>query len=567
MTKGNGPQEETSSPERTSSSGGPLPAASRDEKRARSFRSAILWVILSCSLLGVGLSLCNYWNHSRLTRIEKSGRANVEFVKRCQRRVFRSSGVALNALDIVLLPGMDSISSYHLDPVLANAQFLHTELKESIAGRGLVATIEVVAPKSQALNTLASKHLEYLEKVDHLVGEVVAFTRKAVAGTSAIDADSARSLADRLVVAIEGSDDSAAQLSAELGDWMASRKSRQAYLAILTSVLYVLLVAYLLLWSSRAIALPIERMERALGKSVSQASSDLEFSSFREINSLRDTLIHLFTLRDAREEDLKIEVQTKVEALLRREQEIQHLQRIEHLGQLAGTVAHDFRNLLTVISGYGELIAMERDVSDSVRESVGELLGATHRATDLTEKLLAFSKREAGGASPGPMRVNEWFEECGVLLSPFGGQTTHKVELKCAPDLPDLALSRVSIDQVLMNLVSNARESLGGGKGLVRVSLNEYDEEALGPPPPALAGTASIVVLQVSDNGCGISEESQPRVFERYFSTKGGTGFGLSTVLEIVESAGGVVSFQSTEGTGTTFTVLLPGIRPEADTA
>lgn len=566
MTKGNGPQEETSSPERTNSSGGPLPAESGKERHARSFRSAILWVVLSCSLLGVGLSLSNYWNHSRLSRIEEGGRANVEFVKRCQRRVSRSAGVALNALDIILLPGMDAIPSYLLDPVLANAEFLHTELKESIAGQGLVTTIGIVAPKSQALNDLASKHLVYLENVDRLVGEVVAFNRRAAIGTSELDVDLATSLADRLVNALEGSEDSAAQLSTELRVWMAGRKSRQANLAILTSVLYVLIVAYLLLWSSRAIALPIERMERALGKSVSQASSDLEFSSFREINSLRDTLIHLFTLRDAREEDLKIEVQAKVETLLRREQEIHHLQRIEHLGQLAGTVAHDFRNLLTVINGYGELIAMERDVSDSVRESVGELLGATHRATDLTEKLLTFSKRDAGDASPGSLHVNEWFEECGVLLSPFGGETGHKVELECAPNLPYLALSRVSIDQVLMNLVSNARESLGGDGGLVRVSLSEYDEEALGPPPPAIAGAESVVVLRVTDNGCGIPEESQARVFERYFSTKEGTGFGLSTVLEIVEGAGGVVSFQSTEGTGTTFTVLLPGIRPEAGT-
>jgi signal transduction histidine kinase len=533
---------------------------------ARTFRFAILQVILTCSLLGIGLSLSIYWNHSRLRRIEESGRANVEFVKHCQRGASRSAGVALNTLDLILLPGLESISSFYLEPILRNAQFLHAELQESVAGRGLVSAVEAIAPESLGLHDQALAHLASLESIGRLTTEVIALCRSAVADGSSVDNDRAASLSDELVVALEGSDDAATSLSTALEEWMERQKSRQTNLAILCSVLYLLLVLYLMIWAARAIAQPIERMERALDKSAAQASSDLEFSSFKEINSLRDTLIALVKLRDTREEDLRMEVQEKVDDLLKREVEVQHLQRIEQLGGLAGAVAHDFRNLLTVISGYAGLVAMEDGASPAVRENIAEVLTATRRATDLTTKLLSFSKREETGAA-STLSVNEWFENCGVLLSPFGGPTGNVLSLECAPDLPNLIISRVSLDQIMMNLVSNAREALAGGEGLVEVVLSLFTVDAHGPLPEALAGASSVVALQVKDNGMGIPEESQGKVFERYYSTKEGTGFGLATVREIVENAGGAISLESTVGVGTTFTILLRSERPQGNPA
>ncbi|HIF40767.1 MAG TPA: hypothetical protein EYQ74_06695 [Planctomycetes bacterium] len=532
----------------------------------RSFRFAILRVILSCSLLGIGLSLSIYWNHSRLGRIEQEGQANVENVNHCQRGASRSAGIALNTLDLILLPGVESISSFYLAPILSNVQVLHAELHESIAAQGMVGAVRAIAPESPSLHAQARDHLTYLEAIERLTAGVIALCGKVVEDNSPVDTDRASSLADELVVALEGSSDAANQLSAALKEWMEQRKSRQTNLAVLCSVLYLLLVLYLMIWAARAIARPIERMERALDKSGAQASSDLEFSSFNEINSLRDTLIAFITLRDTREEDLRAAVQEKVDDLLTREQEVQHLQRIEQLGGLAGSVAHDFRNLLTVISGYSGLIAADDDSSPSVRENIAEVLSAARRATELTTKLLAFSKREETDAAP-TLSANEWFDNCGVLLSPFGGPMGNTLKLECDPDLPALTISRISLDQVLMNLVSNAREALAGGRGLVEVALNHFTVDTHGPLPEALTEAGSVVALRVKDNGTGIPEEAQERVFERYYSTKDGTGFGLATVREIVEGAGGTISLESTVGVGTTFTVLLPGARHQDDSA
>jgi signal transduction histidine kinase len=118
-----------------------------------------------------------------------------------------------------------------------------------------------------------------------------------------------------------------------------------------------------------------------------------------------------------------------------------------------------------------------------------------------------------------------------------------------------------------MNLVSNAREALVGGEGRVEVLLSNFTVDTHGPLPEALAGAGAVVALQVKDNGMGIPKESHDRVFERYYSTKEGTGFGLATVREIVEGAGGTIRLDSTVGRGTTFTVLLPGERPQDDPA
>jgi signal transduction histidine kinase len=550
--------------------GARIPLPGQDERPhsafCMSFRCAILRVVLTCSLLGVGLSLSIYWNYSRLRLIEESGQANVAYVEYCQRDASSSAGVALNIIDLLLLDGVEQISSYHLEAILSNAKDNNAELEKSIAGRGLTEAVESIAPESKNLHAQAREHLSCLQEIERLTTDVMALCRTAAivnGNPTSLERAQAEGLADELVHAIEGSNDAASVLSTALGGWMEQRQTRQARLAILCSVLYVLLVAYLMIWTARQIAQPIERMERALDKSVTQASSDLDFKSFKEINALRDSLVALLTLRDSREEDLEIEVQNKVNALLRREQEVQHLQRIEQLGGLAGSVAHDFRNLLTVISGYAGLVAADDGATDSVRENIDEVLTATRRATALTTKLLAFSKQEEVGAAPS-LSINEWVENCGVLLSPFGGPAGTTLELECAPDLPNLPISRVSFDQILMNLVGNAREALVDGKGHIEVRLGKFNADAHGLRPKSLAEVSALVAVQVHDNGMGIPEESQERIFERYYSTKKGTGFGLATVREIVVGAGGTIRVESTVGVGTTFTLLLPGIEAAA---
>jgi signal transduction histidine kinase len=484
-------------------------------------------------------------------------------VERCQARVSRSTSIVLNALDIFHLPDTTGITSYHLDAILMSQDFLRRELQESIAAGGLVIALESIAPAGQELIDRAEEHLVLLETVDALIGKISVIDRRASEeGGDSEDGERARALADELVEAMEASDVAAADLSAGLATLMKSRKSRQVTLASLTFVLYAVLVIYLLVWCARAIAGPVERLERAVGQASGGGTSDFEFSSFREIDSLRDALLSLIAFRDAREQDLEERVRVKVEELRRREQEVHHLQRIEQLGQLAGSIAHDFRNLLTVIVGYSELIERGNPDIQAVSQNISEVLLASRRATDLTEKLLSFSRHELEVIA-GPLVVQDWFDECIVLLSPFAGVEGEVLQFACEPGLPDLLLSRVSLDQIVLNLVSNARDSLPQENGLVHVGVMAHEPEQHGAVPRALEGADSVMVLEVSDNGSGIPEDVQPRIFEPYFTTKErgrGTGFGLAIVREIVERAGGEIVLSSASGGETTFRVLLPGL-------
>ncbi len=529
----------------------------------RSFRSAILTVVLTCSALGVGLTATHYWHYTRLRRIEESGQASIRAVERCQARVSRSTSIVLNSLDIFHLPDTTGITSYHLDAILMSQDFLRRELQESIALGGLVTGLESIAASGQELIDRAEEHLVLLETVDALIGKISVIDRRASEeGGDSEDGERARALADELVEAMEASDVAAADLSAGLGTLMARRKSRQVTLASLTFVLYAVLVIYLLVWCARAIAGPVERLESAVGQASGGGTPDFEFSSFREIDSLRDALLSLIAFRDAREQELEERVQVKVEELRRREQEVHHLQRIEQLGQLAGSIAHDFRNLLTVIMGYSELIERGNPDEQEVSQNISEVLLASRRATELTEKLLAFSRHDLEVVA-GPLVVQDWFDECIVLLSPFAGVGGEALQFACEPGLPDLLLSRVFLDQIVLNLVSNARDSLPEENGLVRVCVMAHDLEQHGAVPHALERADTVMVLEVSDNGSGIPEDVQPRIFEPYFTTKErgrGTGFGLAIVREIVERAGGEIVLSNASRGETTFRVLLPGL-------
>ncbi|MDP6410046.1 MAG: ATP-binding protein [Planctomycetota bacterium] len=543
--------------------GGRAPASRR--RTARSFRTEILLVVLTSSVLGISLTAASSWHYARLRRIEESGQASVRAVERSQARVSRSTSVVLNALDIFQLPDTAGVTSYHLDALLMSQDFLRRELQESIAEGGLVSALENAAPSARELIGSAEAHLLLLERIDALIGRILLIDRQASEqGSDAVDGEQARALADELVAAMEDSEVAAADLSRGLATLMARRKSRQVTLAGLTFALYAFLVLYLLLWCARSIAGPVERLENAVVRASEGHQVDFDFTSFREVDSLKDALLSLIAAHDARESDLAQRVRDKVGELRRREQEIHHLQRIEQLGQFAGSIAHDFRNLLTVIVGYAELIELSSPDEGTLSRNISEVLLASQRATELTEKLLAFSRHEPEIGS-GPLVVQDWFDECVVLLSPFAGVEAGVLQLECEPGLPDLLLPRISLDQIVLNLVSNARDSLPVEGGCVRVRIAAHDESVHGRVSPRLASADSVTVLQVSDDGPGIPEAAQSRIFEPYFTTKGrgrGTGFGLSIVREIVERAEGEISLRSDPGGETTFLVFLPGHPP-----
>lgn len=237
-------------------------------------------------------------------------------------------------------------------------------------------------------------------------------------------------------------------------------------------------------------------------------------------------------------------------------QRLAQAEKLESLGRLSGGIAHDFNNFLTIILGYAEELLEEVADEEPLRTSAEEILSAGERCASLTRQLLAFARR-----LPGSGRATELSGHLvgikGVLERLLTGDLTLEIE---APETPCfVTLEPAHADQVLTNLVANARDAMPrGGRILVRA----FD----GPASPGDAG--SPVILEVVDEGEGMPDEVAARIFEPFFSTKhdggSGTGLGLTTVLGLVEQAGGTLELQTAPGRGTTFRLSLPRA-PEPD--
>ncbi len=229
------------------------------------------------------------------------------------------------------------------------------------------------------------------------------------------------------------------------------------------------------------------------------------------------------------------------------ETRLRHAEKLEALGQLAGGVAHDFNNLLLAIRGYGEsALAHIRASSGEPASDVEAMLGAANRAGELTKQLLAFGRRQV--LNPEIIDLNDVVRESVSLLERVIG-----ADFELVSSLPDAPIAvRADAGQlvrVITNLTLNAREAMPGG-GLIRIRTTLAE----GGHP---AGSA---LLTVTDEGTGIDSETALRIFEPFFTTKGdfGTGLGLATVYGIVAQSGGKITFDTTPGRGTTFTVSLP---------
>lgn len=238
------------------------------------------------------------------------------------------------------------------------------------------------------------------------------------------------------------------------------------------------------------------------------------------------------------------------------EQQLRHSQKMDAVGQLAGGVAHDFNNLLTAITGHAELLLADVDLEEDDRRGLEEILHACDKAAGLTRQLLTFSRRQE--TAPEVLDVNTVIDGLARMLRRMIG-----AEIEMRVDL-DPACGRVEVDptqleQVVLNLVINARDAMqGGGKltlltGAVKISGERAARLELEP--------GDYVMLEVADTGAGIPADVQSRVFEPFFTTKEqgkGTGLGLATVYGIVRRAGGAIWLESTLDAGTTFHVCLP---------
>jgi PAS domain S-box-containing protein len=242
------------------------------------------------------------------------------------------------------------------------------------------------------------------------------------------------------------------------------------------------------------------------------------------------------------------------------EENLRQAQRMEAIGLLAGGVAHDFNNLLGVISGYAEIAHKRLPGDDPLLEEVGQILKASERATGLTRQLLAFGRRQV--LQPRTLDLNAIVSDLEKMLSrPLGEGIELTTTL--APGLGRVEADPGQIEQVLMNLVLNARDAMPEG-GRIAIETRNVELAAgpvSGPPFPSGSPTGGFAMIAVSDTGEGMDAATQARVFEPYFTTKEpgkGTGLGLSTVHGIISQSGGVIRVQSEVGKGTTFQVFLP---------
>ena len=248
------------------------------------------------------------------------------------------------------------------------------------------------------------------------------------------------------------------------------------------------------------------------------------------------------------------------------EHQLRQMQRIEAIGRLAGGVAHDFNNILMAISSYAELLTGRMAPTDSNRRYVSEIEKAMHRGAGLTKSLLAFSRKQM--LSPRVVNLNLLIAQQIDMLKRLIGD---HIELRFTPT-PGLGQVKVDpnqVEQVVMNLVINARDAMAnGGEVSIRLENGKFEGEAA-------ENTGNYVVLTVADNGCGMNAEIKSHIFEPFFTTKEqgkGTGLGLATVFGIVKQSGGHIEVETQPEMGTTFRIYLPQtedavqVTPEART-
>jgi two-component system, cell cycle sensor histidine kinase and response regulator CckA len=242
----------------------------------------------------------------------------------------------------------------------------------------------------------------------------------------------------------------------------------------------------------------------------------------------------------------------------RLEAQLHQLQKLDTMGRLTGGVIHDFNNLLTGIAGFAELGLSGLPSAHPVREDLGEIARAAARAATLTNQLLMFARKQI--VAPRTLDLNALILDLDKLLRRLiGAQIT--VVTRLAPDLGQVRADAGQIEQVLVNLVVNARDAMPDGGTVTISTANVTLDSSMLPESSCPAG--KYVRLIVSDSGMGIDAATRQRLFEPFFTTKApdrGTGLGLATCAEIVRQHGGAISISSEPGCGTSVTVYLPQV-------
>jgi len=243
------------------------------------------------------------------------------------------------------------------------------------------------------------------------------------------------------------------------------------------------------------------------------------------------------------------------------ENRYRHAQKMEAIGRLAGKIAHDFRNHLTVINGYSQMTLLDLEPEHPATELVEEAYSAGQRAADLAQKLLTFSRRE--DSEQEVFDLNQRMRDTtGVLSQLIAESVTVRTEI--APGAAWVKTDPTHVDQVLMNLAVNASDAMPeGGTLTIRTEAVERTSADLDSRPEVLASPGRFISLSISDTGIGMDQRVRASLFEPFFTTKApgkGTGLGLATVYGMVTGAGGYIDVESQPGEGSTFRVYWPEI-------
>jgi PAS domain S-box-containing protein len=252
-----------------------------------------------------------------------------------------------------------------------------------------------------------------------------------------------------------------------------------------------------------------------------------------------------------------IEIHNDITEKRKLEDQLRHAQKMEAVGTLAGGVAHDFNNILTAIIGYGALMQMKMDKDDPLRSNVEQIIASTERAANLTQSLLAFSRKQAINLQP--LEVNTLVTRVEKLLARLIGEDID-ITLSLGDAPMTIRADAGQIEQVLMNLATNARDAMPqGGLLAIATGIMELDHDFIRVHGYGREGRYAL--LSVSDTGVGMDENTRHRIFEPFFTTKEvgkGTGLGLAIVYGMVKQHNGYINVYSEPGKGTTFNLYLP---------